>query len=173
MFGINPFTRNFSSIFRALPRRERDYFNAFAAADTEEERKKVLQMVPSNERDLYVARWKLSLTDELRRAKKADILTEGGYDIAAEAADGQEAVEQYRKVSPDVVTMDICMPNKSGIEAIKDINNIDPDAKILVCSALGQELLVMEAIQAGAKDFIVKPFKKEKIIETLEKVISS
>jgi two-component system chemotaxis response regulator CheY len=101
------------------------------------------------------------------------IFTSKGYDVIGEAETADAGVQAYKEHNPDVVTMDICMPNKSGIEAIKDIHNIDPNAKILVCSALGQELLVMEAIQAGAKDFIVKPFKKEKIIETLEKVISS
>jgi len=99
------------------------------------------------------------------------IFESNGYEVVGEADTADSGVAMYTKVKPDVVTMDICMPNKSGIEAIKGIMKIDKDAKILVCSALGQELLVMEAIQAGAKDFIVKPFKKEKIIETMEKLV--
>ncbi len=96
----------------------------------------------------------------------------GGHSVVGEAGTADEGVTSYLKLKPDVVTMDICMPNKSGIDAIKDIIKVDKNAKILVCSALGQELLVMEAIQAGAKDFIVKPFKKEKIIEVMEKINS-
>ena len=99
------------------------------------------------------------------------IFTAGGYDVVAEADNADDGVKAYVKSQPDLVTMDICMPNKSGIEAIKDITKVDNKAKILVCSALGQELLVMEAIQAGAKDFIVKPFKKDKILETIQKVL--
>jgi two-component system chemotaxis response regulator CheY len=93
-----------------------------------------------------------------------------GHTIVGEAGTADEGVEEYAKLKPDIVTMDICMPNKSGIDAIKEIVKLDKNAKILVCSALGQELLVMEAVQAGAKDFIVKPFKKEKIIEVMEKI---
>jgi len=100
------------------------------------------------------------------------IFTAGGYEVVAEAENADDGVKAYQKTKPDMVTMDICMPNKSGIEAIKDITKQDVNAKILVCSALGQELLVMEAIQAGAKDFIVKPFKKEKILDTIQKVLS-
>ena len=99
------------------------------------------------------------------------ILSQNGYKVVAEAENADQGVEAYKNHKPDVVTMDICMPEKSGIEAIKEIFAYDKDALILVCSALGQELLVMEAIQAGAKDFIVKPFKAEKILETLEKVM--
>jgi two-component system, chemotaxis family, chemotaxis protein CheY len=101
------------------------------------------------------------------------IFTSNTYDVIGEADTADAGVQAFKKLKPDIVTMDICMPNKSGIEAIKDIIKADKTAKILVCSALGQELLVMEAIQAGAKDFIVKPFKKEKIIETIEKVLAS
>jgi two-component system chemotaxis response regulator CheY len=100
------------------------------------------------------------------------IFTAGGYEVVAEADNADDGVKAYVKSQPDLVTMDICMPNKSGIEAIKDITKADNKAKILVCSALGQELLVMEAIQAGAKDFIVKPFKKDKILETIQKVLT-
>jgi len=100
------------------------------------------------------------------------IFQSNNYEVVGEADTADSGVANYKKLKPDIVTMDICMPNKSGIEAIKEITKLDKNAKILVCSALGQELLVMEAIQAGAKDFIVKPFKKEKIIETVEKVLA-
>lgn len=99
------------------------------------------------------------------------IFQSDGYEVIAESDNADDGVAAYLKTKPDIVTMDICMPNKSGIEAIKDIIAKDENAKILVCSALGQELLVMEALQAGANDFIVKPFKKEKILETVEKVL--
>lgn len=101
------------------------------------------------------------------------IFEENGYEVAGEAETADEGVKKYLSLKPDVVTMDICMPNKSGIEAIKEIIKQDKKAKILVCSALGQELLVMEAIQAGAKDFIVEPFKKEKILEAMDKVLKN
>ncbi|OLS15814.1 MAG: response regulator receiver protein [Promethearchaeota archaeon CR_4] len=99
------------------------------------------------------------------------ILEGEGYEVVGEAATADEGIKIYQELKPDLITADICMPNKSGIEAIKEIIKIDKKARILVCSALGQELLVMEAIQLGAKDFIVKPFKKEKIVETVKKVL--
>lgn len=94
-----------------------------------------------------------------------------GHQIIGEANNADTGVEAYKKLKPDLTTMDICMPNKSGIEAIKLIRKFDNKANILVCSALGQELLIMEAIEAGARDFVVKPFKKEKILETLTKIV--
>jgi two-component system chemotaxis response regulator CheY len=118
---------------------------------------------------------KILITDDAQFMRNIlkKIFEGNGYEVIGEADNADAGVAAYKKLKPDVVTMDICMPNKSGIEAIKEIIKADKKAKILVCSALGQELLVMEAIQAGAKDFIVKPFKKEKIIETMEKVIAS
>lgn len=100
------------------------------------------------------------------------IFVNNKYEVVGEAENADAGVAAYKRLKPDVVTMDICMPNKSGIEAIREIIKFDKNAKILVCSALGQELLVMEAIQAGAQDFIVKPFKQEKIIETMEKILA-
>ncbi|MHA1729007.1 MAG: response regulator [Promethearchaeota archaeon] len=100
------------------------------------------------------------------------ILAGAGYEIIGEAEDADSGIDTYKKTKPDLTTMDICMPKKSGIEAIKEIKEFDDNATILVCSALGQELLVMEAIEAGAKDFIVKPFKKDDIVDTVAKVIS-
>jgi len=106
------------------------------------------------------------------RTMLGDILSAGGFDVLGEAKDGVEAVEQYKKLKPDITTMDIVMPLKSGIDAVKEIVAIDKNAKIVMCSALGQESLVIEAINAGAKDYIVKPFEPEKVIEVVKKVTS-
>ncbi|MBN2358596.1 MAG: response regulator [Deltaproteobacteria bacterium] len=100
-----------------------------------------------------------------------DIFSSGEYEIVGEAANGIEAVERYRDLKPDLTTMDIVMPFKSGIEATKEILAEDANAKIIMCSALGQESLVMEAIEAGAADFIVKPFKGEDVIAVVKKVL--
>jgi len=99
-----------------------------------------------------------------------DILTKVGYSVVAEATNGEEAVALYRKHQPDLVTMDIVMPLKSGIEALEEIIKEDPYARIVMCSALGQESLVLEAVQAGAKDFIVKPFKEERVVEVVKRI---
>lgn len=102
-----------------------------------------------------------------------DVLTKGGYDIAGEAVNGVDAVEKYKALKPDLVTMDIVMPLKSGIDALKEIIAYDAKAKVVMCSALGQEILVMDAIEAGAKDFIVKPFTDENVLEVIAKVLKS
>src|SRR5690625_4927047 len=98
-----------------------------------------------------------------------DILTKNGYDVAGEAADGVQAVEKYKELQPDLVTMDITMPEMDGIEALKEIKNINPDSTVIMCSAMGQQAMVIDAIQAGAKDFIVKPFQAERVIEAINK----
>ena len=100
-----------------------------------------------------------------------DIIDPEGYEVVGEAADGVEVVEKYKELHPDIVMMDIVMPKRSGIDAVKIIVEMSPQAKIVMCSALGQETLVMEAIQAGAADFIVKPFKPEAVVSTLKKVL--
>ncbi len=102
-----------------------------------------------------------------------DILASAGIEVVGEASNGEEAVEKYFKLSPDVVTMDIVMPVKSGIDAVQDIMAQDKNARIVMCSAMGQESLVMEAIQAGAKEFITKPFKKEKVLEVMKKILNT
>jgi two-component system chemotaxis response regulator CheY len=102
-----------------------------------------------------------------------EIFTSSGYEIAGEAANGVEAVEKYRDVTPEVTTMDIVMPFKNGIEATREILKSDPSATIIICSALGQESLVMEAIEAGATDFIVKPFKAENVLQVVKKALAS
>jgi two-component system chemotaxis response regulator CheY len=100
-----------------------------------------------------------------------DIIDSEGYEVVGEATDGMEVVDKYKELHPDIVMMDIVMPKRSGIDAVKAIMEIAPKANVVMCSALGQETLVMEAIQAGAKDFIVKPFKPEAVLATLKKVL--
>jgi len=100
-----------------------------------------------------------------------EIVEEAGHQVVAEASDGIEAIEQFKKHHPDVVTMDIVMPRRSGIDAVKGIIEVDAKACVVMCSALGQETLVQEALQAGAKDFIVKPFKPDAVTATLRKVL--
>jgi two-component system chemotaxis response regulator CheY len=100
-----------------------------------------------------------------------EIVEEAGHQVVAEASDGIEAIEQFKKHHPDVVTMDIVMPRRSGIDAVKGILEVEPTACVVMCSALGQETLVQEALQAGAKDFIVKPFKPDAVTATLRKVL--
>jgi two-component system chemotaxis response regulator CheY len=96
-------------------------------------------------------------------------LEEAGYVIAGEATNGAEAIKRYQELKPDLVTMDITMPDMDGLATVKAIRNMDPNAKIIMCSAMGQKTLVLEAIQSGAVDFIVKPFNNEKVIETIQK----
>ena len=98
-------------------------------------------------------------------------LTKAGYSDFVEGEDGQKAVELYKELKPDLVIMDITMPNMDGIEALRHIKAVDADAKVVMCSAMGQEAMVMEAIKLGALDFIVKPFKADRIIQTVNKVL--
>ena len=105
------------------------------------------------------------------RTMIADILTGAGYEIAGEAESGLQAVERYKTIKPDLVTMDIVMPDMGGIDAVKAIVAIDPGARILMCSAMGQQSLVVEAIQAGAKDFVVKPFQPARVLEAVQRVL--
>ncbi|MFC5541241.1 response regulator [Ureibacillus suwonensis] len=100
-----------------------------------------------------------------------DILSKNGYEIVGEASDGIQAVEKYLELHPDLVTMDITMPEMDGITALKKIKEIDPNAVVIMCSAMGQQAMVIDAIQAGAKDFIVKPFQADRVIEAIKKAI--
>lgn len=99
-----------------------------------------------------------------------DILEKNGFQVVGEANNGLKAVELYKKEKPDVVTMDITMPDMDGIEAVKEIKAFDPAAKIIMCSAMGQQTMVMDAIKAGAKDFIVKPFQPDRVLEAIKKI---
>ena len=100
-----------------------------------------------------------------------DILTKNGYNVSGEAENGVKAVEKYKELSPDLVLMDITMPEMDGIQALKEIKKQDSGAKVIMCSAMGQQAMVIESIQAGAKDFIVKPFQAERVIEAVKKVV--
>jgi two-component system chemotaxis response regulator CheY len=100
-----------------------------------------------------------------------DIIEPEGFEVVGEAADGREVVEQFTKLQPDLVTMDVVMPKRSGIDAVRDILALNPKAKIAMVSALGQEALVMEALEAGAIDYVVKPFKPDSVLATLRKAV--
>ena len=105
------------------------------------------------------------------RTMISDILSQAGFEVVGEAESGVQAVDKYRQLKPDLVTMDIVMPDMGGIEAVREICKTDPDAKILMCSAMGQQALVVEAIQAGAKDFVVKPFQPSRVLEAVQRVL--
>jgi two-component system chemotaxis response regulator CheY len=105
------------------------------------------------------------------RSMLKGIFTDHGFEIAGEAAAGDEAVRLYRELSPDAVTMDIIMPGKNGLQALREIIAFDPGARVVMCSALGQEALIIQAIEAGALDFIVKPFKPALVIDVMRRVL--
>ncbi|MDI3540529.1 Chemotaxis protein CheY [Koleobacter methoxysyntrophicus] len=100
-----------------------------------------------------------------------DILTKNGYKVAGEAEDGKKAIDKYNELKPDLVIMDITMPEMDGIQAVREIKKIDSNANIIMCSAMGQQAMVIDAIQAGAKDFVVKPFQPERVLEAVKKAI--
>lgn len=101
-----------------------------------------------------------------------NILTKSGYEIAGEACTGKEAIEEYEKLKPDFVTMDLIMPDMNGIEALQEIMRSDQKACVMIVSAMGQQALVEEAISKGARDFIIKPFKAPNVLEKIEKILS-
>lgn len=100
-----------------------------------------------------------------------EILTKNGFEVIGEAQDGKEAVAKYKELQPDLVTLDITMPEMDGLGALKEIRSYDPNAKVIMCSAMGQQAMVIDAIQAGAKDFIVKPFQADRVLEAIKKTI--
>lgn len=100
-----------------------------------------------------------------------DILTKNGYDVAGEAENGLKAVEKYNETKPDLVMMDITMPEMDGIQALKKIKESDPNASVVMCSAMGQQAMVIESIQSGARDFIVKPFQPDRVLEAVKKAV--
>ncbi|OQX56125.1 MAG: two-component system response regulator [Candidatus Cloacimonas sp. 4484_209] len=102
-----------------------------------------------------------------------DILRKEGYEICGEAENGIEAIQKYKELHPDLVTMDIIMPDMSGIDAVQEIVNFDANAKILMVSAMGQQSLVVEAIQKGAKDYVIKPFQPSRVLEAVERVLKT
>jgi two-component system chemotaxis response regulator CheY len=105
------------------------------------------------------------------RAMISDILKQAGFEVIGQAETGAQAVAKYRELKPDLVTMDIVMPDMGGIDAVRAIVAEFPDAKILMCSAMGQQALVVEAVQAGARDFIVKPFQPSRVLEAVQRVL--
>ena len=92
--------------------------------------------------------------------------------MIGEAGDGREAVERFRQLNPEVTTLDITMPEKDGLQALREIVSLDPSARVIMCSALGQESKVLEAIKSGAKDFVVKPFQPDRVLEAVAKALA-
>ena len=106
------------------------------------------------------------------RKRVSDALTKGGHEVVGEAGNGVEAVSQYQALKPEVTTLDITMPEKDGLAALKEIIALDPSARVIMCSALGQESKVLESIKAGARDFVVKPFQADRVIEAVGKALN-
>ena len=100
-----------------------------------------------------------------------DILTKNGYNVVGEAENGLKAVEKYQETKPDLVLMDITMPEMDGIQALKKIKQADPNASVVMCSAMGQQAMVIESIQSGARDFIVKPLQPDRVLEAVKKAV--
>ena len=106
------------------------------------------------------------------RKMVSDALVKGGHEVVGEAANGNEAVERYRELRPEVTTLDITMPEKDGLQALQEIMALDPAARVIMCSALGQESKVLESIKIGAKDFVVKPFQPDRVLGAVDKALS-
>lgn len=106
------------------------------------------------------------------RKMVSDALSGGGHEIVGEAGNGIEAIAQFQELRPDVMTLDITMPEKDGLAALKEIIAIDPNAKVVMCSALGQESKVLEAVKSGAKDFVVKPFQPDRVLSAINKAVA-
>jgi two-component system chemotaxis response regulator CheY len=117
---------------------------------------------------------RILIADDLSfiRMLQKEVLTEGGYQIVGEAANGREAVEKYRELAPDVVLLDITMPEMNGLAAMQQILAMDAGARVLICSAIGQQSMILEAIKAGARDFIVKPFKPERLAAAIARALA-
>ena len=105
------------------------------------------------------------------RKMVGDALAKGGHEVVGEAANGLEAIERYQALRPEVTTLDITMPEKDGLTALKDIMALDPTARVVMCSALGQESKVLEAVRSGAKDFVVKPFQPDRVLDAVGKAL--
>lgn len=117
--------------------------------------------------------YKVLIVDDaaFMRMMLKNILEKDDFKVIAEASNGLKAIEAYQNERPDVVTMDITMPDMDGIEAVRKIKEIDPTAKIIMCSAMGQQGMVLDAIKAGAKDFIVKPFQADRVLDSIKKIV--
>jgi two-component system chemotaxis response regulator CheY len=116
---------------------------------------------------------KIMIVDDaaFMRMMLKNILVKGGFEVCEEASDGAQAVDKFPQCNPDLVIMDITMPNMDGIEALKKIKSVHPDAKIIMCSAMGQESLVIDAVKSGASDFIVKPFQNDRLLAAIARVL--
>ena len=106
------------------------------------------------------------------RKMVSDALTKGGHEVVGEAGNGVEAIERFQELKPEVMTLDITMPEKDGLSALREIIALDPGARVIMCSALGQESKVLQAIKLGAKDFVVKPFQADRVIEAVGKALA-
>ena len=106
------------------------------------------------------------------RSLLSDLLAQAGLEVVGEAQTGVEAVDKFRQLKPDLVTMDILMPDMGGIDAVREIMRIEPGARVLMCSAMGQQTLVLDALRAGARDFVVKPFQPSRVIEAVQRVLA-
>ncbi|HEY3764265.1 MAG TPA: response regulator [Gaiellales bacterium] len=106
------------------------------------------------------------------RKMLGDVLAKGGHEVIGEGANGAEAITQYQSLRPDIMTLDITMPEKDGLAALREILTLEPSAKIVMCSALGQESKVLEAIKSGAKDFVVKPFQPDRVLDAIGKALA-
>ena len=106
------------------------------------------------------------------RKMVTDALTKGGHEVVGEAGNGNEAVARYQELRPEVTTLDITMPEKDGLQALQEIMALDPSARVIMCSALGQESKVLESIKIGAKDFVVKPFQPDRVLGAVDKALS-
>jgi len=118
---------------------------------------------------------RILITDDalFMRVTLKNILTQNGFEVVGEATNGAESIELYKSLKPDLVTMDITMPEMDGIAALKEIRAHDPEATVLMCTAMGQKNMVLEAMQAGARDFIVKPFEAERVVDTVNKLLAA
>ena len=118
---------------------------------------------------------KILMVDDAAFMRKmiSDTLSKAGYEELYEAVDGADAVAKYSEIQPDLVIMDITMPNMDGLEALKAIRSSDPGANVVMCSAMGQESMVMDAVRSGAKDFIVKPFKPDRVLKTVTSILGN
>ncbi|MDG5786776.1 response regulator [Evansella sp. AB-P1] len=116
---------------------------------------------------------KVLVTDDAKfmRMQLSDILSKIGHEVVGEAENGKDAIEKYKELMPDLVTMDITMPEMDGVSALKEIMQVNPNAKVIMCSAMGQQSMVIDSIQSGAKDFIVKPFDRERIENAISKLV--
>ena len=106
------------------------------------------------------------------RKMVSDALTKGGHEVVGEAGNGAEAITRFQELKPEVMTLDITMPEKDGLSALKEIIELDPSARVIMCSALGQESKVLESIKLGAKDFVVKPFQADRVLEAIGKALA-